>query len=113
VSLAYPQPVAGLAKGAAFVDEVLGNRFAVTVLAVVGAAYAEIATGIDMWLNLDCPPCDRLPAFQDGAHHRRREQDGAFLYFRHDFILAAIAADFEGGGVTGTVGRVRIYSCQD
>ena len=23
------------------------------------------------------------------------------LLFRHDFVLAAIAADFEGGGVTG------------
>jgi len=73
--------------GAAAVDEVLGHRSAVTVPAVVGAAYAEIATGIDMRLNLDCPPCDRLPAFQDGVHHRCREQDGSLFIFGCTSIL--------------------------
>ncbi|MNV59984.1 hypothetical protein D3C71_1524340 [compost metagenome] len=33
-------------------------------------------------------------------------------FFGHDFVLAAIAADFEGGGVTGFGGGVQMYSCR-
>jgi hypothetical protein len=47
---------------------------------------------------------------QDGAHHRRREQDRPFLYFRHDFVLAAIAAEFEGRGVTEGRGVLLLFA---
>lgn len=33
--------------------------------------------------------CDHLLALQDGAHHRRRKQDGGVPYFRHDMSLPA------------------------
>ena len=59
-------------------------------------------------LNFDSP--------SSGCEHKQRTVSSGsvqVLFFRHDFVLAAIAADFEGGGVTGFVDGVRMYSYRD
>lgn len=48
-------------------------------------------------LGLHLSPGNRLPAFQDGAHHGSVEQDRAFFYCRHMLSLAAMPAVFEVG----------------
>lgn len=70
VSLAHPQPISRLAMRAK----------------VIGSVGHELRGEINQPLRggaFDWSARDRLPAFQDGAHHRRREQDGAFFGLAH------------------------------